>query len=196
MSKLVYGVGFNDRSRPTWVDGKIVKEYDLWHSMIQRCYSEKFQNNHTAYKGCSVSNNFLNYSFFYDWCQEQVGFKSIDKKGRHYQLDKDILSDKDKTYSETTCVFLPAEINSFFADCGNNKWDYRVGVYFDKHRNKFATVCRVDGGKKVGFFNTAQEAFLKYKSVKEALCKELALKWKDEIDHRVFESMMNWEVKE
>ena len=44
MSKLVYGVGFNDKTRPVSVDGKIVKEYKLWHSMIQRCYSEKYQH--------------------------------------------------------------------------------------------------------------------------------------------------------
>ena len=25
MSQLVYGVGFNDKTRPTWVDGKMLK---------------------------------------------------------------------------------------------------------------------------------------------------------------------------
>ena len=29
MSKLVCGVGFNDKTRPTFVDGKKVKEYKL-----------------------------------------------------------------------------------------------------------------------------------------------------------------------
>ena len=37
MSKLVYGKGFNDRSRPTKVDGKNVKEYKLWQDMLKRC---------------------------------------------------------------------------------------------------------------------------------------------------------------
>ena len=37
MSKLVYGVGVNDKTRPAWVDGKIVKEYELWQSMLNRC---------------------------------------------------------------------------------------------------------------------------------------------------------------
>ena len=36
MSKLVYGKGFNDKTRPAKVDGKIVKEYDLWQSMLSR----------------------------------------------------------------------------------------------------------------------------------------------------------------
>ena len=34
MNKLVYGVGFNDKTRPTFVDGKIVKEYTLWQDML------------------------------------------------------------------------------------------------------------------------------------------------------------------
>ena len=55
MSKLVYGVGFNDKTRPTWVDGKNVKEYDLWRSMLSRCFSEKYQTRYPTYKDCNVS---------------------------------------------------------------------------------------------------------------------------------------------
>ena len=44
MSKLVYGKGFNDKTRPARFDGKIVKEYDLWRDMLKRCFSEKVTN--------------------------------------------------------------------------------------------------------------------------------------------------------
>ena len=71
MSKLVFGVGVNDGSRPTKIDGKKVKEYGLWQSMLERCFSEKLQTRYPTYKGCSVSTNFLNYSFFYDWCKDR-----------------------------------------------------------------------------------------------------------------------------
>ena len=73
MSKLVRGKGFNDKTRPVFVDGKNVKEYALWQSMLIRCFSEKLQTHKPTYKGCNVSDNFLNYSYFYDWCQEQAG---------------------------------------------------------------------------------------------------------------------------
>jgi hypothetical protein len=130
MSKLVYGKGFNDRSRPTKVDGKNVKEYELWRQMLNRCYGEKYQDIQPTYKGCNVSDNFLNYAYFYDWCQQQIGFKSIDEKGRSWHLDKDILFTGNKIYSEDTCVFVPREINNFFTDRGNDRGDYPVGVSF------------------------------------------------------------------
>ena len=43
MSKLVCGVGFNDKTRPAKVDGKKVKEYQLWQSMLERCFGERLQ---------------------------------------------------------------------------------------------------------------------------------------------------------
>ena len=91
MSKLVCGKGFNDKTRPANVDGKMVKEYKLWESMLSRCFSEKYQTRQPTYKDCNVSDNFLNYSYFYDWCQEQIGFGKVDDKGRYWQLDKDLL---------------------------------------------------------------------------------------------------------
>ena len=60
MGKLVCGVGFNDKTRPAFVDGKSVKEYDLWQSMLRRCFSEEYQTRQPTYKGCNVSDNFLN----------------------------------------------------------------------------------------------------------------------------------------
>ena len=195
MKKLVYGVGFNDKTKPTWVDGKIVKEYDLWTGMLRRCFSEKLQTRQPTYKGCNVSDNFLNYSYFYDWCQGQIGFGKVDDKGRYWQLDKDLLFVGNKTYSETACVFVPQEINSFFIDSGASRGNYPVGVYFHKASGKFQARCAVNGKRQhLGYFNTPEEAFAVYKPFKENLCKQLALKWKDEIDERLFNAMMNWQI--
>ena len=197
MSKLVYGVGFNDKTRPAKVDGKIVKEYDLWQSMLSRCFSEKYQTRYPTYKGCNVSDNFLNYTFFYDWCQEQTGFGKVDEKGRYWELEKDLLFTGNKTYSETNCVFVPHEINLFFNNHGNARGEYPVGVYFHKASGKFKAQCKVNGKRQhLGLFNTPQEAFAVYKHFKEDLCKQLALKWQSEIDERLFNAMMKWEVKD
>ena len=195
MKKLVCGVGFNDKTRPSRVDGKKVKEYNLWQNMLKRCFSEKYQTHKPTYKGCNVSDNFLNYSFFYDWCQEQIGFGKVDDKGRIWCLDKDLLFVGNKTYSETACVFVPQEINVFFIDRGNDRGEYPVGVCFDKQNGKFIAQCKVNGKRQhLGRFNTPEEAFAVYKPFKENLCKQLALKWQHEIDPRLFEAMMNWSV--
>ena len=197
MKKLVYGVGFNDKTRPCWVDGKKVKEYALWHNMLERCFSEKLQTRYPTYKGCNVSDNFLHYSFFYDWCQKQVGFGKVDEKGRSWCLDKDLLFVGNKTYSESTCVFVPQEINKFFNENSNARGDNPVGVYFYKQSGKFTAQCTVNGKRQyLGLFSTPEEAFTVYKHFKENLCKQLALKWQSEIDERLFNAMMNWSVKD
>ena len=90
---------------------------------------------------------------------------------------------------------MPNEINSFFTDNGKNRGNYPVGVSLPNGYTKYVvTVCVVGKNKYLGGYNTIEEAFAVYKKHKEALCKELALKWKDEIDPRVYEAMMKWEV--
>ena len=195
MSKLVYGVGFNDRSRPSSDGFSVLKEYHLWRGMIERCFDRKCQALKPNYKGCDVSDNFLNYSYFYDWCHKQIGFGKVDEKGKSWCLDKDILFTGNKLYSEDTCAFVPHEINSFFVDCGAKRGEYPVGVSLNKTSGKFQARCSVNGKtQRIGLFNTPEEAFAVYKPFKETLCKELAIKWKEEIDPRVYEAMMKWEV--
>ena len=124
MGKLVYGVGFNDKTRPVFVDGKPVKEYSLWKDMLRRCFSEKEQTRQPTYRGCNVSDNFLSYSFFYDWCQEQIGFGNVDEKGRSWCLDKDLLFVGNKTYSETA---FPVTINTMRSIKDKRSEERRVG---------------------------------------------------------------------
>ena len=96
---------------------------------------------------------------------------------------------------ESACVFVPHEINSFFIDCGNARGEYPIGVYFNKTSGKFQAYCTVNSKQQhLGYFNTPEEAFAAYKPFKEALCKQLTLKWQSEIDERLFNAMMSWQV--
>lgn len=192
MKKLVYGKGYNDGSRPSRLNSKVkTKEYSLWKSMLQRCFSESSLVDHPTYRVCSVSDNFLNYTYFYNWCHQQTGFNKQD-----WQLDKDILTKGNKIYGEDVCVFVPREINLFFIDNRKARGEYPVGVYLNKASGKYHAQCRdASKIKYLGCFNTAEEAFIIYKPFKENLCKQLALKWKDEVDPRLFEAMMKWEVE-
>ena len=165
--------------------------------MLRRCFDEKEQTRYPTYRGCSVSDNFLNYRYFYDWCQEQIGFGKVDENGRYWHLDKDLLFVDNKTYSEAACVFVPNEINLFFIDRGNARGEYPVGVCFHKASGKFVAQCKVNSKQQhLGYFDTPQEAFAAYEPFKEDLCKQLALKWQSEIDSRLFNAMMKWSVKD
>ena len=189
-SRLIHGFGSNNRKYPTKVDGKPNKEYKQWLSMIRRCYDKKFHTGNPTYIDCSVSDNFLNYSYFHEWCQWQIGF-GVD--GIH--LDKDILIPNNKIYSEDTCVFVPSEINLFFTARGNARGEWPIGVYFNKQEGKFRAQCTVNGKPQhLGYFSTPEEAHAVYKQFKENLCKELANKWRGKIDERVYNAMMFWSV--
>lgn len=189
MAKLVHGVGINDRTYPAKIGGKHTKEYVLWKAMLGRCYSEKVHVKKPTYIGCTVSDNFKNYTYFFEWCQVQIGFFEIG-----YQLDKDILSNgKDKIYSENTCVFLPNSINSLLLKSAAIRGNLPIGV--SKKGNNYRVRCNVNGSEKyLGTFSTPELAFNAYKTFKEAYIKELAEKYKDTIDSRAYQALLNHEV--
>ena len=47
----------------------------------------------------------------------------------------------------------------------------------------------------LGSFDTPEEAFQAYKVAKESHIKEIADKWKDKIEPRVYEAMYNYKVE-
>lgn len=188
--RLVSGVAINEKKYPTQINGKNTKGYGIWLAMITRCYNKKCQTKHPTYVGCSVSDNFKSYSFFHEWCQSQNGF-GLDG----YHLDKDILIRNNKVYSENTCVFVPREINLFFCDSRAARGEFPIGVSFYKARGNYTAECTVNGKRKsLGYFTSPQEAHAVYKTFKENLCKEIANKWRSQIDSRVYDAMMVWSV--
>ena len=188
MTKLVYGVGVNAGKYPAKVNGKPLKEYDIWKSLLSRCYNHKCQQRKPTYIGCSASENFKNYSYFYEWCQNQIGFGQ-----RGFQLDKDLISKGNKLYSEDTCLFLPNELNTFLISRKATRGDLPLGV--SATHNKFITHCRTDKpSHHRGIFNTPEEAFQAYKQAKEAFIKRQAEKWKAHIDPRAFAALMAYTI--
>ena len=203
MQQLLKG-NINDRLKPTvfgvgvigeclTVDscGNRLKEYQVWKGMLERCYSHKFQAKKPTYKGCTVSDSFKYYPYFKEWCEKQVGFN---QEGWH--LDKDILVKGNKVYSEDNCCFVPQEINRLFTKHGAKRGNHPIGVYHNKKSGRFAGMLSINGkGKSCGEYVTAEEAFCAYKQAKEAYIKEFANKWKDQIDLRVYEALMKYEVE-
>ncbi len=188
----VHGVGIAGAKYPITINGVHTKEYDLWNSMLQRCYSDKYQKKRPTYEGCEASENFKYYEYFYEWCHSQIGFGV---EGWH--LDKDLLVKGNKVYSESTCVFLPKEINSVLTKCTASRGKYLIGVYWSKTHKAFKAQVSKSKGKKehLGLFKTELEAFNAYKKAKESFVKELANKWKGQIDERAYNALMNYQVE-
>ena len=188
MVALVCGVGINDRSVATTLNGKITKEYALWHDMLKRCFYKPHLEKYPTYIGCTVSDNFKYYHLFHAWCQTQIGFG---KEG--YQLDKDLLIKGNKLYSEDTCVFIPKSLNLLLTKAAAGRGLLPIGV--TKNGKGFRAMCTIYGkAKSLGTFDTPELAFQAYKTFKEAYIKEQAELYKDSIDPRAYLALVNYEV--
>lgn len=190
-SPSVHGVGILGTKYPSRVDGVLTKEYELWSNMLKRCYSDSAKKKQPTYIGCEVSDKFKSYEYFYEWCHSQIGFTN---KG--WQLDKDLLIKGNKIYSESTCVFIPREINQTLTKRTTSRGEYLIGVYWSKRDKAFvAMVCKNKGKQEyLGLFKTEIEAFNAYKHAKESFVKEQAEKWKGKIDNRAYKALMDYEV--
>ena len=170
--------------------GKRTKEYALWLAMIQRCYNPAAHLKRPRYEGCEVSTYFKLYSNFAEWCGSQVGFNI-----QGFDLDKDLLVKGNKLYSESTCVFIPKEINIALEKANKLRGDLPIGVSYNSQRGKYAAHMKVNGrSKSLGRYATVGEAFIAYKAAKERHLKALADKWKDQIDLRAYKALINYEV--
>ena len=191
-SPSVYGVGIVGTKYTITVDGVKTKEYELWKDTLKRCYSDTYQKKQPTYEGCEVSDKFKSYEYFYEWCNEQIGFNN-----EGWQLDKDLLIKGNKVYSEDSCVFLPQEINKILVKCTASRGQHLIGVYWNKRDKAFvAQVSKNKSGSEyLGYFKTELEAFKAYKQAKESFIKEQANKWKGKIDERAYEALMNYQVE-
>ena len=187
----VYNVGIISTNDKPYIDGKMSIEYVLWVNMLCRCYDVKTKIKRPTYAECTTSESFLYYSNFKTWCNNQFGFNN-----NYFELDKDILVKGNKIYSEATCCFVPREINMLFTKSNGRRGEYPIGVCFEKRTGKYKSQIR-KGSLKVhlGRYNTPYDAFLAYKEAKESYIKEVANKWKDKIDVRVYDALMNYEVE-
>lgn len=98
--------GCNTKSHP--------KEYQLWYSMLTRCYSETYQLEHPTYKDCSVDERWLNFQNFCEDIQSLNGYKEWKENTEPlaWALDKDIKVKGNKVYSKDTCMFVTARENA------------------------------------------------------------------------------------
>lgn len=161
--KSIFGVGTNDANyivNPR-IGGKsyICPYYMVWSSMLQRCYSDSYQQKQPTYIGCEVCKDWLTFSNFRTWMQEQ------DWEGK--QLDKDILVYGNKVYSHDTCVFVTRHLNRLVSSATTLE---STGIYWDTLQEKFQVRCYANGKSNfLGYFKDKEKALKAYRIFKANL---------------------------
>jgi hypothetical protein len=186
--KSVIGNGINDYSGQVVFNGVSIKSYLAWINMLKRCYYEKLHKKRQTYSDCRVCDEWLLFSNFKKWfddnCQEG------------YALDKDILQQGNKIYSPETCCFVPKEINNLLIKHDKKRGDLPIGIYYD-YKKYQASVCIGNGKRKIaGRFDTVEEAFNAYKSAKEEIIRHIAEKYYTEgkIPKNVYKALIKYKV--
>ena len=103
----------SDGSYPIlYINGKATRAYQLWCSIINRCYNEKQLKKRPRYKKCRVSDRWLVFANFLEDLHLIPNYE-LWLEDRDYELDKDILQPgyEFKVYSLETCMFVPSEVN-------------------------------------------------------------------------------------
>lgn len=188
-----YGVGFIGSGKYKLQDSKGVATRctNMWRNMLKRCYNQSSLSANPSYIGCTVHPDWHNYQVFSEWYYTQ------EFKGKGYQLDKDILVRGNKVYSPDTCAIIPEDINLLLFKKENNRGLYMLGV---EHRVDGRDLCYMSRMTKnnkachLGSFATELEAHQAYVIAKEAYVKEVAEKYKNSMDRKVYHALMNWRV--
>lgn len=134
--------------------------YKSWTSMINRAYNKNHQKTHPSYIGTSVCQKWHNFQVYAKWFMENY------KEG--WELDKDLLSSKNKIYSKETCLFIPQKLNGFLTNVNKSNTSGHIGVTWHKTNKKWRTVLKVDGKNKfIGYFLNIEEASEAYKKARK-----------------------------
>ena len=164
--------------------------------MLKRCYSGEYQKKEPTYKDCTVCKEWLNYSNFKKWYDDN--YYEID--GEQMALDKDILVKGNKLYSPETCVFVSSRINNLFTKNNSKRSKYYIGVNYRPEINSSNPYCASCGNTKgdqiyLGYFKTPEEAFYAYKEFKEKYIKQIADEYKPYIPQKLYDAMYRYEIE-
>ena len=163
--QTVYGVGRRGfGEHVAFVGRKQTKVYDVWFSMIRRCYCPIALKLAPHYNDVEVCEEWLDFNIFADWFEETY------IEGFH--LDKDLRKTENETriYSPETCCWLPINVNSFMTNIKKtNIYDGMTGVV--KHSDNHYGICIKDFIKnesiRINGFTTPEDAYEKYKEIRK-----------------------------
>jgi len=185
---MLYGINDSDICGPGTfkLNGKqyLIPEYDMWKSMIRRCFSEKEQARRPMSKTPICSDEWTYRSNFQHWYLSQPSY--YDHQGVKLQLDKDLLYFNNFLYSKDTCVLIPNYLNILFKKSSRTEipWVYKKGKsqnMVNELRNPYrASVYHQGKHIELGFFSSALEGHLAAQLVKIDCIQKTKLRYASE----------------
>ena len=156
--------------------------YETWMGMLRRCYFDNIKFP-AYYDKCIVCEEWHNFQNFAEWYTQN--FYQVGTERMH--LDKDILVKGNKFYSPDTCLIVPQRINMLFLQ-KPNKYNLPSGIS-PMANNRY----RADyNGKKVGNYNTLEEAIQAHDNEKRKAIRNIAKEYKPVIPNKLYEALLNW----
>lgn len=194
----IYGIGYLGISSCSDGNNNHKLSNVVWKDMLCRCYNKEWRNKHPYYEKCHVCDEWLNYSVFEKWFNDnyyQVGNEQMN-------LDKDVLVKNNSFYSPKTCCFVPHRINAILVKSirKTNKDKNRIlpigitnknNVYYTKlfdYKNKVLKRPNLSSLDIDYLFNM-------YKNSKEYYIKQVANEYKDYIPNNVYNALYNYKIE-
>lgn len=165
--------------------------YSCWKRMIKRCYDPNYRCWRSyGGRGVKVDEKWHNFQNFAQW--------SIGRYSKGMELDKDLLCSSGLLYSESTCCFIPPNLNSAlsYTNTSNNVTNYK-GVSYNKRNNNYSFCVSTGCGNITGVgFDSALDAHLQYKYHKEKYIHDLlnSLYAEGIIEEVVYFKGLEWRV--
>lgn len=180
-SKSIQNINGVINDYPTTMDDGVLKIYSVWKAIIARCFNDNIKEKKKCYKKARLCEEWHIFTNFLSWY--------LNNRVEGWHIDKDIIIKGNKVYSPDTCCFVPNEINSFFAH--NSRNIVPKGFSTNKKHNKFISSI----SNKV--FDNESDAYKCFCLDKEIKAKRLAEKYKDNLDIRVYNRLINYkEIEE
>lgn len=175
----------------TMVNNKRPPYYIRWAGMISRCYAEGGRKCNPSYNDSSMHEKWHNLQNFGGW------YVNHPYRNDSWEIDKDILFKGNKVYSEETCIFVPKYINTMFTKCNTMRDDLPIGVVRTAKSKYYRMICSdsLDGKVSISGFTSPEEAFYSYKEHKEAVIQKAANIYKNDLEPRAYEALMNYKVE-
>lgn len=205
--KKYYGVGTNDVKHSVavtgYVGGKRVNKWlcpyhQTWKTILQRCYSPRYQEKSANYVGCRVDEAWHSLSCFENWMKLQP-YHDEWLAGQNIQVDKDFSGEGNLVYGPNTCILVPSYINTCLSPGTSSGKEY-PGV--SKHKNKFQAKVHRDGKRKhLGLFSTQEEAYRAWKNEKLEILKSVLKRYVSEgkpdsrVIAKIIKQIEEWENK-